>query len=111
MQVRIFTLSLVEESTSVKHQDRTDEFLQSLCDPSFMNVSITLLYLAHNYMRVSVKIEFFIFSISKLTSSCAKECVSFPFTIGPMEIMSSPKPYDHNATQTDPEKCYRKDSN
>ncbi len=25
-----------------------------------------------------------------------KECVSFPFTIGPMEIMPLSKPYDHN---------------
>ncbi len=25
-----------------------------------------------------------------------KECVSFPFTIGPMEIMPKSKPYDHN---------------
>ncbi len=25
-----------------------------------------------------------------------KECVSFPFTIGPVEIMPLSKPYDHN---------------
>ncbi len=47
---------------------------------------------------------------------CTKECVSFPFTIGPMEIMPLSKPYDHNGlwdvkSHSDPEKCYRKDSN
>ena len=45
-----------------------------------------------------------------------KECVSFPFNIGPMEIMPLSKPYDHNGlwdvkSLTDPEKSYRKDSN